>query len=1171
MDSSPSKAGNYLSIDGGDSLSALYILDEILQRVKSDIRSKDEIQVCDQFDLIIGSGRGGLVALLLGRLKMNTTQAIQAYNSLAAVLATGPTGSKEEREINMNRFKDAFKRVLVEAGYAVDSLMGPGTEGGARCKVAVCVLDSLNTTSCQLIRSYATRGASEPRCTILQAACATIASPDAYEPVVVGDKEDKIMYIDAVPEYANPINEMLKEAENAFGKDGIVSTIISIGSGKIEQHRQQQGPTTMSLNDILAGPILDTERIHNDIQNRFQDLGIYYRFDAESSLLYKDPIEQTTRDHIKAYMEETSTPQRMDQVINSLRERKGVKALKDLSPMPSIEVKYRERPGVVPFFVGRHDILEHLHKDHIHNPNAEKDQPIISVLTGLGGSGKTQTALQFAKQFETINPYLLVFFVDASSEDRIKEDYRAIIRSRGIAHRSSNHENAIQWLRNADTPWLIIADNADDPDFDLNPYIPRCARGHLILTTRNKSQSLMARTHTHHIDALNARDSVKLLLDISGYEPIDINVKHATAIAEILGHLPLAIVQAAGYIYRNQCLSTYIKFYNESRDKFLAHRAKELPQGYNLSVATTLEMSFKKLPTRSKQALCILSFFHNTLISHAMLETAAGNNFFYSSGKASEADREKLTTIKSESDALCRIFCPGGQWSEHDFFEITKPCFQYSLLQCTTSASDRKFYSMHILVQSWLQIQPIPNEKFSSRSLATRILFSVVQEGSLFQHFNLHQTLLPHLREFMGQPLGVASDDALLYRVLSDCREDPTAMIHMEAYIDRLNNNVESNALERLKALRDLTWTLVITGRSNEAVKTGEEAVGLCIKSLGKDDPVLLMTMVNLAVAYRSVGRYEDACKLDEEASDRSRKTLGLQHTNTLNAMSSLALDYSNLGNHKKARNLNQETLALYWKVLGPEHPDTLASMARLAVDYRSLGEYESGRSLNEETLAVHRKIMGPEHQHTLISMGELALDYHQLGDHEKAQRLEEETFALRKQILGLEHPHTLVSMGNLAGSYIQTGEYKKSQDLNKEVLTLRKRILGPEHPDTFLSMNSLALSYSQLGEQKKSQDLNKEVLTLRKRILGPEHPHTLTSMSNLALNYSSLGEYQKARSLNQETLILRKKALGPEHPYTLASMNNLAQNYMDLNCFEEAEKILDEKRGIDIKKNTIY
>jgi hypothetical protein len=79
MDTKKDRPGNYLSIgmasypsqrrtqaanqilsDGGvNPLSALYIIDEMMSRLKFDIESEEDLLVGDWFDLIIGSGHGG--------------------------------------------------------------------------------------------------------------------------------------------------------------------------------------------------------------------------------------------------------------------------------------------------------------------------------------------------------------------------------------------------------------------------------------------------------------------------------------------------------------------------------------------------------------------------------------------------------------------------------------------------------------------------------------------------------------------------------------------------------------------------------------------------------------------------------------------------------------------------------------------------------------------------------------------------------------------------------------------------------------------------------------------------------------------------------------------------------------------------------------------------------
>jgi hypothetical protein len=50
----------WIHSDGGvHPLSALYIVDEMLQRLKFDLESEEDLRACDWFDLIIGSGTGG--------------------------------------------------------------------------------------------------------------------------------------------------------------------------------------------------------------------------------------------------------------------------------------------------------------------------------------------------------------------------------------------------------------------------------------------------------------------------------------------------------------------------------------------------------------------------------------------------------------------------------------------------------------------------------------------------------------------------------------------------------------------------------------------------------------------------------------------------------------------------------------------------------------------------------------------------------------------------------------------------------------------------------------------------------------------------------------------------------------------------------------------------------
>ena len=60
----------------------------------------------------------------------------------------------------------------------------------------------------------------------------------------------------------------------------------------------------------------------------------------------------------------------------------------------------KPRPALVDNFVGREDVLEAMRQTHLTQRSKSSKRSAITVLSGLGGAGKTQTALKFALEFE---------------------------------------------------------------------------------------------------------------------------------------------------------------------------------------------------------------------------------------------------------------------------------------------------------------------------------------------------------------------------------------------------------------------------------------------------------------------------------------------------------------------------------------------------------------------------------------------------------------------------------------------------------------------------------------------------------------------------------------------------------------------------------------------------
>ena len=87
------------------------------------------------------------------------------------------------------------------------------------------------------------------------------------------------------------------------------------------------------------------------------------------------------------------------------------------TPSPSVlwNIPYQHNP----FFTGRDGILSHLHETFHIGKSAAFTQ--AQALSGLGGIGKTQTAIEYAYRFR--NDYSAVFWLRAETHDSLIADF----------------------------------------------------------------------------------------------------------------------------------------------------------------------------------------------------------------------------------------------------------------------------------------------------------------------------------------------------------------------------------------------------------------------------------------------------------------------------------------------------------------------------------------------------------------------------------------------------------------------------------------------------------------------------------------------------------------------------------------------------------------------------
>jgi hypothetical protein len=207
------------------------------------------------------------------------------------------------------------------------------------------------------------------------------------------------------------------------------------------------------------------------------------------------------------------------------------------------------------------------------------------------------------------------------------------------------------WLENKFmNRWLMVIDNADDAplffqlqhtknsnqvpidatgmDGGLGRYIPECAHGSVLVTSRNKQAALRLSQSKRPIEVnkMTNGEADRLMRVI--LEDDEVSTEETSLLAARLEHLPLALAQAAAFIHENAItINDYIRLLDESNDALVdclsesfetVGRDSDTPH----AVTATWIVSFEQIEqqdTFTGKELSLLSLFHRQAIPRGFI------------------------------------------------------------------------------------------------------------------------------------------------------------------------------------------------------------------------------------------------------------------------------------------------------------------------------------------------------------------------------------------------------------------------------------------------------------------------------------------------------------------------------------------------------------------------
>lgn len=743
-----------------------------------------------------------------------------------------------------------------------------------------------------------------------------------------------------------------------------------------------------------------------DITQRYLADGVYGLLALDDHADYQAVAWRLARGIVDAYHEYHVEP-KVHTDPRQLREsfQSRSRAVSDQPRFPVTLPKIWNVPARDPNFTGRSSDLDRLHAALTNYPT-----PTLCCLRGMGGVGKTQTAIEYIHRQAA--DYDLVWWINAEEAMGIGDQFIELGREMELdlvtdvdvmvrsVHRALRDRS--RWLLVFDN---AVFDNAEIPN-DVEHQLPPAGSGQVLITTR--CDGFRALGDVLDLNVLERADSVTMVQRRAPH----LTRSDAIAISQRLGDLPLALAQAAAYLDETRLPASEYLSLLETRATDLHSRGRTA--GHH-SIATIWSVSLDRLRASTPAAVQLLTLCswlapepvpldlfsnHPTLLPAPLNATAddpiafadtsaalAGYSLARRTGNdilvhrlvqdvIREDDRDAAGTSPLDNVlALLRVDLPAEINDEPSNWPRWRQLLRHVLV---ATAHQEDLNSTAVADAAWLldragnylyvHGRPADAVPLLERSVDFRERITGVGNSEIATTLKNLGLGLADLRrldsaievleralrllEAADQPDDFAIADVLNHlgwaRVLLG---QPAAALPI--YERALKIRETADRPDRARVVGDLNGlgrALADLGRPADALPLHERALQLCEAAYGPDHPWVGTTLAYWGRALTDLGRPAEALPLFERALTIRETAYGSDHPWLANVLNHQGRALTDLGQHAEALTLHERALEIHEAVYGPDHPD-------VATDLDHIGRALSGMGRHDEALSLRRRV----------------------------------------------------------------------------------------------------------------------------------------------------------------------------------------------------------------------
>ncbi|KAH7078154.1 hypothetical protein BKA63DRAFT_280602 [Paraphoma chrysanthemicola] len=766
------------------------------------------------------------------------------------------------------------------------------------------------------------------------------------------------------------------------------------------------------------------------------------------------------------------------------------------------------------------------------------------ALTGIGGVGKSQIAIEFAHRVRVATPQMWVFWVDAKDAASVKASYTKIAGALHLPGWDEQNADVLTmvktWLVDeSHGPWMMVVDSADDTSVlttpvhkpqhttasvdvallpQLREFLPISRNGSVLITSTNSEAAhMLTGNFANHVDLEEMTESEALaLLKSKLHRKVVYSEDQATELVKAAECMPLAISQTAAHIsadYPRFDLAKAIeKLNNPGQDtsrllEGSVHESNRDVRRTN-SIVKSWHLNFQYVHERSPSAARLFSLmclFDRQGIPEALLTGQYGEEATAAVARTKphlslwKRIRRRRLRRHSKRTLEPKDATKDTRSSFDDDWRVLN-----SLMLIKTNL-DGHHFNMHRLIQHttqrWLEING------ELKAWMRRYIALMVQyfPKPIHDNWRVCDYLYPHAQQVIH------------YRP----SDEPTLRL-WGPLIQAVARFAYSN------------------GNYIVAERFGRLALEALVAIAGERNEITLRCLQDLGMALSVLGLRDDAESMYRRAWIGRQTLLGKDHLETLESGKSLGSILNSLGRNEEGEAIHARIVESYERVFGPSHIETQTLLSNLGLGHIMSGRLEQGEKMYHRVQVTRDDDLGAQSDESYQYKRALAALSNLQGKNAEAEDVHQEVVQFYIAKHGLHHAETIKSINFLCDALVKQNKVDEALPWYRRIQDAYPDLDEKAREPALESLDHLAQLLSQLAQLEEAERVARHMINEREKLLGMNDPDTALGYHTLADILTQQEQFRPALDMYEVAYTRLRDRSGAEHEDVIDFLNDL-------------------------------